>query len=195
MGQTPEIVPVAGAELVGPFPADPGRLTVFSAGTGIASTSSGRWGADPVLTAEPAARVFGPRRRRVAKCALRPFDSPSPLLQTLNTPSSVISLVSPGSMPSPREDAGKDQHRIAPPAFVAASASLRGSPPRADRLLWTTSTSRHRCWLNDGCRSSVDLQRRLTATRMTAVVHPSSWPLGAGDLPMPPRRSIIDWDG
>jgi len=59
IGQTSEIVPVAGAELVGPFPADLGRLTVFSAGAGIASTSSKDAGAlIQFLTAEPAARVF-----------------------------------------------------------------------------------------------------------------------------------------
>jgi molybdate transport system substrate-binding protein len=59
IGQTSEIVPIAGADLVGPFPADLGRLTVFSAGTGITSTSS-RDAAALIrfLTAEPAARVF-----------------------------------------------------------------------------------------------------------------------------------------
>ena len=62
IGQTSEIVPVAGAELVGPFPADLGRLTVFSAGTGIASTSSKDAGVlIRFLTAEPAARVFRAR--------------------------------------------------------------------------------------------------------------------------------------
>jgi molybdate transport system substrate-binding protein len=59
IGQSSEIVPVAGAELVGPFPADLGRLTVFSAGTGIASTSPKDAAAlIRFLTAEPAARVF-----------------------------------------------------------------------------------------------------------------------------------------
>jgi molybdate transport system substrate-binding protein len=59
IGQTSEIVPVAGAELVGPFPADLGRLTVFSAGTGIASTSPKNAAAlTRFLTAEAAAHVF-----------------------------------------------------------------------------------------------------------------------------------------
>ncbi len=59
IGQTSEIVPVAGAELVGPFPAELGRLTVFSAGVGIASTSSKDATAlIRFLTAESAARVF-----------------------------------------------------------------------------------------------------------------------------------------
>jgi molybdate transport system substrate-binding protein len=59
IGQTSEIVPVVGAELVGPFPAELARSTVFAAGTGVASTSS-KEAASLIqfLTAEPAARVF-----------------------------------------------------------------------------------------------------------------------------------------
>ena len=59
IGQTSEIVPLPGVGLVGPFPADLGDFTLFSAGTGIASTSLEDPGA-PVrlLTAEPAARGF-----------------------------------------------------------------------------------------------------------------------------------------
>jgi molybdate transport system substrate-binding protein len=59
IGQTSEIIPVAGAELVGPFPTGLGRLTVFSAGAGIASISSKDVAAlIRFLTAEPAAGVF-----------------------------------------------------------------------------------------------------------------------------------------
>lgn len=59
IGQTSEIVPVAGAELVGPFPAELAHSTVFAAGIGVASTAPQEAAAlIRYLTAGPAAQVL-----------------------------------------------------------------------------------------------------------------------------------------